>query len=187
MPPSPHIRNLIFSPPKSESPPKTPEKNIKAAGSVKMLSPLPAASPLRRTDSSWNREIKIMFQEQSPRKESDPNIPLPTSPLPLSEISLTPTMTSQPSVESLTKSLESPRDSVATTLVSSTPCVKSQALVSSTPCVKSTVSQVLPLPSLNVSQVTACVSSNVIKTNISQVSPAIRKSSQDQVPQLIAT
>ena len=50
---------------------KTPEKNIEAACGVKILSPLPSASPLRRTDSSWNRDIKMMFEEQSLGKKED--------------------------------------------------------------------------------------------------------------------
>jgi len=119
-PRSPHIRNLVFSPPSTSNEAekaslnlKTPEKKTAQSG-VKILSPGPAASPLRRTDSSWNREIKIMFREESPCKgppaplpgSGDPSAPLPTSPLPLSEISLTPTSTAQPSVEALTKSLE---------------------------------------------------------------------------------
>lgn len=68
-----HVRNLIFSPPenKDELAPKesktaaTPEKC-----QIKTLSPCKNSSPIRRTNSAWNSDVKNMFSPSNPKSGS---------------------------------------------------------------------------------------------------------------------
>merc|ERR1712098_581301 len=57
-----HVRKLGFSNSKDGPTVKTMSKFVPASGSVKTLSPQTEASPIKRTDSSWNTDVVSMFK-----------------------------------------------------------------------------------------------------------------------------
>jgi len=68
-----HVRNLIFSPPKNKDEvapkePKTAATPVKCQ--IKTLSPCKDSSPIKRTNSAWNKDVKNMFSPSNPKAGS---------------------------------------------------------------------------------------------------------------------
>merc|ERR1719317_695137 len=72
-----HVRNLVFSPPKNKdvvTPKKSKEVVTSETCGIKTLSPSKNSSPIKKTNSAWNKDIKNMFSpnsQNSQKKDSE--------------------------------------------------------------------------------------------------------------------